>query len=551
MAVVTLNKSEVKKILGKSKDEDLNNELSLFGLGVEKITENEIDVEVTPNRPDMLSQHGIFRALNSYFKNKNKIYKISKPQKDYSVKIDSSVKEVRPFTACAIIMGLNFDDEKIKEIIDIQEKLHTTVGRNRKKLAIGIYPLEKIKLPISYKAELPEDIKFIPLEMDRELNAKQILSKHPTGREYGHLLQDFDKYPVFRDADNQILSMPPIINSHKTGKITQDTKDVFIECSGFDLEVLSKTLNILVTTLADMGGEICSMNLNYGKKKIITPNLEPEKIKIEIKDAGKLLGIELSEGLVKKLLEKMGYSYNLKNREVEIPSYRVDILHPVDIYEDIAIAYGYDNFSPEIPEISTIGQSDEKEIKKRKIAEILTGLGFLETSNYHLTTKQDLRNCGFRIPVLEVKDSKTEYNVLRPNLLTQQLKILGENIDASYPQKIFEIGRVFEKTQEIEKNKNSETQETNILEKENLCIAIAGETNFTEIKQVLEYLGKMLDIKFEIKEAKHPLLIEGRTASIILNDKEIGIFGEVSPYVLKNWHIKMPLVALEMDVEEL
>lgn len=550
MAVVTLNKSEVKKIIGKTKDEDLNNELSLFGLGVEKVDDNEIDVEVTPNRPDLLSQHGIFRALNSYFKNKNKTYQVSKPQKDYSVKIDSAVKSVRPFTACAIVKGLKFDDEKIKEIIDIQEKLHTTVGRNRKKLAIGIYPLEKIKLPIIYKAELPENIKFIPLEMNRELNARQILSKHPTGREYRHLLQEAKLYPVFRDAENQVLSMPPIINSDKTGKITEDTKDVFIECSGFDFEVLKKTLNIIVTTLADMGGEIFSMNLDYGKKKITSPNLEPEKIKIEIKDAEKLLGIELNEAKVKKLLEKMNYNYNSKNKEVEIPAYRVDILHPADIYEDIAIAYGYENFLPEIPEISTIGQSDKKEIKKVKIAEVLTGLGFLETSSYHLTTKQDLRNCGFRIPVLEVKDSKTEYNVLRSSLLTQQLKLLGENIDAQYPQKIFEIGTVFEKIEKTEEIKNKE-KEGIINEKEHLCIAIAGETNFTEIKQVLEYLMKMLNLNCKIKEAEHPSFIDGRTAEIIIDGKSIGFMGEIAPFVLKNQSLKMPAVALEIETEKL
>ena len=543
MAIVSLDKQEIKKIIGKLKDEEIDEFLSLFGTAVEKITNKEIEVEIAPNRPDMLSAQGIYRALRNYLGKSTLKYKVNKPQKDYKVKIESSVKQVRPFTACAIIKNLKFNDEKIKEIIDIQEKLHTTIGRNRKKVAVGIYPLEKIKLPIVYQAESPDKIKFIPLETKEEMTGRQILQKHSAGREYAHLLEDKKKFPVFRDSSGQVLSMPPIINSQLTGKIDEKTKEVFIECSGFDIEILKKVLNILVTTFADMGGEIFSMNLEYETKKITTPDLTSEKMKINIEECEKLLGINLKEQEVKKLLEKMGYLYDSKRKEVEIPAYRTDILHPVDIYEDIAIAYGYQNFEPEIPEISTIGQESEEEIKKRKIAEILVGLGFLEISTYHLTTKQDMKKFMLRKKTAEVEDSKTDFSVLRPSLLAQALKVLSENVDSKYPQKIFELGRIFEK------------QDKKIQEKEKLLIAISGETDFTEIKQVFEYLMKMLNLDYEIKEAEHPCFIDGRTASIILKkdnqDVEIGFFGEISPSLLKNFHLKMPVVALEIEIEKI
>src|SRR3989338_151869 len=186
MAIVTLNKKQVKNIIGSLSDEKLEQEISMFGVPVENIKEEEIEVEIAPNRPDMLSCQGVYRALKSYFKNKISKYKVNKPEKNYVVKIDKSVKDVRPFTACAIVKNLKFNDEKIKEIIDIQEKLHATVGRKRKKLAIGIYPLEKISLPIYYKALEPDKIKFIPLEADKEMSGLQILQKHPTGKEYSH-----------------------------------------------------------------------------------------------------------------------------------------------------------------------------------------------------------------------------------------------------------------------------------------------------------------------------------------------------------------------------
>jgi len=542
MAIVNLNKSEIKKLI-KGNDEKIDEILSLFGVGVENITEKEIMVEVTPNRPDMLSQQGLIRALYSFLgKSKKEKYKLKKPKKDYEIKIDNSVSKVRPYTACAIVKNLNFNNEKIKEIIDIQEKLHSTIGRNRKKLAIGIYPLEKIKLPIKFEARKPNQIKFIPLEDTRELTGLQILSKHPTGKEYAHLLKNQEKFPIFIDSDNQILSMPPIINSEKTGKISEKTKSVFIECSGFDLTLLSKVLNIIVTILADMGGTIYQMKLNYKGKTIITPDLTPEKIKINIKEAEKLLGLNLTEKQVKVLLTKMGYEY--KARKVSIPSYRIDILHPVDIYEDLAIAYGYQNFIPSIPEIATIGEESTNADFTRKLRNLLTGLGLLETSSYHLTTKQyQFKNMNLKpqnsSTIIEVQDSKTEYNILRENLLSNQLKILSENLDSEYPQNIFELGKVFEKT-----------NENNISEKTNLCI-LKTPGNFTEIKQILQYIEDMLNIKFSIEETSHPSFIEGRAGKILFKGKSVGIIGEIHPQILKNWHLKIPIASLEICVDNL
>lgn len=536
MAIVTLNKKEVKRIIGNLNDDKMNDELSMFGVGVEKMDSETVDVEVTPNRPDMLSPSGIFRALECYYGKKPRLYIVHKPEKDFEVKIEDSVKDVRPFTSCAIVKNLNFNDEKIKEVIDIQEKLHSTLGRNRKKVAIGIYPLEKIKLPIRFEAREPKDIRFIPLESEREMNGMQILQQHPAGREYAHLLEGKSKFPIFIDSANEILSMPPVINSNKTGKITEKTKNVFIECSGFDFEILNKTLNILVTMLADMNGEIYQMRLDYGKK-VLTPDLEPEKMKIDINHVNKLLGLNLDEKEISKLLEKMGYSYK---KEVMIPAWRTDIMHEVDIIEDIAIAYGYDKFKPEIPPISTIGEEDKKEIFKKKIANVLSGLEMLEISTLHLITKDDAKRFNLK-NLIEVEDSKSDYKILRPSLFLSALKVLSENTDKEYPQKIFEIGKIFEADGK---------EETGINERDKL-IALIAPGNFTEIKQVLEYLAKMLNIEIKIEEQNSENLIEGRAGKIMMKGKEIGTVGEIHPRVLSEWGIDMPSAALEIDLDSL
>lgn len=539
MASVKFNRNLFEKEIGKLTNE-MQEKIALFGTTVESLTDTELELDVTPDRPDVLSYQGFKRSFLAFLGKKTglKEYVLEKPLEDYEVKIDSSVKDVRPFTACAIVKGLKFDDDKIKEIIDLQEKLHSTIGRRRKKLAIGIYPLEKITLPIEFKALEPDKIKFQPLESPREMSGLEILQKHPTGKEYAHLLSGKIKFPIFVDAKGNILSMPPIINSEMTGRITENTKDVFVECSGFDFEILGKCLNIVVTTLSEMGGKIYQMKI----KDKISPDFTTQKMKLSTENVNKLLGLDLKDKDVKVFIEKMGHNYN--NGIVESPSFRTDLLHEVDLIEEVAIAYGYNNFEPIIPEIATIGHEDKNAIVKRKISEILVGLGLLETSNYHLSKKED-QFTKMGIPEKNEKghvvidESKTDYNILRKDLTHYALKILSENVDTEYPQKIFETGRVF----------NLIGKE--IFESERLSCAVTP-GNFTDIKQILDYLFRNLGLEIEIKEQEkvEGHFIDGRVGDIYLHKKKIGSIGEIHPKILKSWKIKMPVGLFEIDLEE-
>src|SRR6056297_299288 len=207
MANIKFSRKLFEKEIGKL-DEKMQNKIALFGTTLESFNDEEIELEIFPNRPDLLSYSGFKRSFLCFLEKQKGIkkYKINSPKENYKVKVDSSVKEVRPYTACAIVKGLKLNEERIKEIIDLQEKLHNTVGRKRKKLAIGIYPLEKIKLPIIYKALEPDKIKFQPLESSREMTGLEILQKHPTGKDYASLLAGKSKFPVFMDSNKKILS---------------------------------------------------------------------------------------------------------------------------------------------------------------------------------------------------------------------------------------------------------------------------------------------------------------------------------------------------------
>ncbi len=540
MANVKLPRKEIEKHI--KLNSNTIEKISLFGTPLEFINKDEIEIEVFPNRPDLLSFQGFIRSFKAFIGKETglKKYKINKPEKNYSVEIKPSVKDVRPYTACAIVKNLSLDNEKIIELINLQEKLHSTIGRNRKKVAIGIYPLDKITLPIIYEARNPSEIKFTPLDSDKEMSANQILQKHPAGKEYAHLLSSYSKYPIFVDSSGKILSMPPIINSNETGKITESTKDVFVECSGWHLETLSKTLNIIITTLSEMSGKVYQISLNYGKEKILTPDMSPEKMKISLEKANSLLGLNIKESDLSKLLQKMGYDY--KKKYVHIPAWRTDILHEVDIIEDIAIAYGYDKLEPQIPNISTSGEESQKSKLKSKISEILIGLGLLEASSFHLITPKEAEIMKIA-NYIEVANSKVDYKILRQDLLTPSLRMLSENKDNEYPQKFFEIGTVFLKD-------NEKKTETSIKEEEHLAVVVSP-SNFTQLKQILDYLTSALSLNYELKESSNSYFIEGRTGLIIINKNPIGYIGEIHPEKLKDWNIKIPASAIEISLENI
>jgi len=536
MAKVIFSKREIEEHF--KLDEKTLEAINLFGTPAQ-LSQDSLEVEIFPNRPDLLSLQGFVRAIKAFLGKEPglKAYRIN--GSDYKLHVDKSIPDEWPYAVACIIKGLSLDDSKIKEIIQLQEKLGSTLLRNRKKGGLGLYPLEKITFPVEFLGLPGEKIKFRPLEFPDEINGREILAKHPTGREYAHIIQDWGKFPVFMDKKGKILSMPPIINSHDLGKIGHNTKDVFIEATGTDYRTIKAALNILATALSDMGGKIYSIEcIQKSGHKEILPNLSPEVMRLNLENANSLLGLEIKEKDVPRLLSKMGYDSS--SGKAKIPAWRTDILHEVDIIEDLAIAYGYNNLTPEIPSISTIAEQDFKNKLNNKIAEILIGLGLQEISSFHLIKNEEADK--IKQDKIEVLDSKTDYKILRQGLLIPAFRFFSENKDAEYPQRIFELGKVFIKSQS--------RKIPGIYETFHLLIALSP-GNFTEIKQALDYLAKNLSLGFQVKESSKPGLIEGRTGSIFFNEKEIGFIGEAHPGTLRDFNVKLPLAVLEISLEEI
>jgi phenylalanyl-tRNA synthetase beta chain len=535
MANITLSRKALEKHF--KLDEKTLQAINMFGTPA-TLTEDTLEIEVFPNRPDLISLQGFVRAMKAYLGKESGLTKYTAKSPTHQVIVEKSIPQEWPYAVACIVRGLIITDERIKEIIDIQEKLGTTVLRKRKKGGLGIYPLEKIQFPIRFTGMDPDKIKFRPLEYPHEITGRQILSSHPTGREYASICAHWKAFPIFIDAKKEILSMPPIINSHELGKVNESTQDVFLEATGTDLATIQQCLTIFATALAEMGGKIEALTcVQANGEKIVAPSLTSQSIKINLENINTLLGLTLKEKDLEKLLGKMGYEY--KKGAAITGAWRTDIFHEVDIAEDIAIAYGYDKLIPEMPDISTIAQEAETDKTKAKIAHLLAGLKLFEISSYHLVKEEEIKRAGSE--KIAVEDSKTEYKFLRPSLLIPALRILAENKDQEYPQNLFEIGTVFS-------TRAPKDSETGIAEHEHLLVATSP-GNFTECKQILDYLFRMSGKKYTLKEGIKEGLIEGRTGQVIVDGKNVGIIGEMHPESLREQGIKMPVTLFEIDFD--
>jgi phenylalanyl-tRNA synthetase beta chain len=259
MVSIEIDKNDLLNLVGKKlPDEEI--EETLFLIKCEsKIDGNKIEIELTPDRTDMLSVEGIAREIKGFLALETGLKKYDITDSNYVLKKEKT--EVRPSIACAIILDVKLTDELVKSLMQMQEKLHATIGRDRKKVAIGVHDFDKIKPPLRYTDVLDE--KFIPLNENKEMNIKEILEYNPKGKDYAHLLKD--KYPIIYDKEG-VISFPPIINSERT-KVTSETKNLFIDVTGEDEKAVLQVLNILVCNIAERGGKILAVKVSNKKTK--------------------------------------------------------------------------------------------------------------------------------------------------------------------------------------------------------------------------------------------------------------------------------------------
>ncbi len=584
MPVVTIHYDKLVKMLGRevSFEELAHNLIPMLGSDVERIDEREmvIETEFFPNRPDLYSVEGVARALKGFLGIETGIPEYHVRRSDVEARVEKSVLDARPCLAVAVVRGVEFEDERdLEHLMEFQEHLHWVIGRDRKKAAIGIHDFEAVEPPLRYFLTDPNDRSwaFEPLDHPgEEMTPAEVLRRHEKGRQYAHLVSD--GAPILADEEG-VISFPPVINSERT-RVTQDTTDLLIDVTGTDWRSVLDALHVIVCNLAERGAEVLTVEI-LGAYERTTPTMELDVWDVPVREAQKLLGIDLSGEQLEELLERARHEavfvpegerelreyplpdvYHIEADWREIPPilyeedvvrvfvgpWRTNILHEWDLIEDAGIMYNYDRFEPTVPDFYTPSRADREREFINVVRDTLARMKFVEVNSLTLISpEENYRKMRLEPDGRAVKLAnpiQKEYTIVRTWILPSLMRFLADNKHRPYPQRVFELGEVIER---------DEDAETGAKDRWKLALAIAGPgVGFSEIKSVAEALLRELDVtEWEVTERKHRSFINGRCAAVLADGQELGFFGEIHPEVLTEFDLEVPVVGGEFDVAAL
>ncbi|MDX2200852.1 MAG: phenylalanine--tRNA ligase subunit beta [Phycisphaerae bacterium] len=519
-------------------------------------------------RPDIFDPGGMARCLRGYFDIEPGFRKYAIRPATTHVVVDPRMEKpesYRPYIACAVLRGLKLDDERVKTIMNLQENLHWALGRDRKLASIGAYDLAALRGPaFSYAPVGPDEIRFVPLGFNPKnaadnVTPREMLERHGTGKKYARLLAGLTAYPALRDSAGTVLSLPPIING-ESSRVTQSTTDMFIDVTGLSQRVVDRALNVMVTGLVELMPEIVveQVELRFeGRPARLTPALQPGRMSLSAREAAETVGVTLSREEIVKLLARMGHDVEPGGGDtltVLSPAYRNDLMHPIDLIEDVAVAYGFDRLPAELVPTFTVGVPREIEERCALARRVLAGLGFHQVMTLGLTNESaafdklnlaerpEFRDALLRECVRIENPISVDQTICRVSLIPGLLETFAINKQHDLPQQLFEVGDVCLRDPKAE---------TGAREHRRVAAAMVGtHVGFADIRAVLDAFLHEFGRNIGYEACQHPSFIPGRAAVLRgAGNEPLGYLGELHPQVLENYGLRHPVALFELAFE--
>ncbi len=548
MPVVKINKNYFNSLLKlKMSDEQLKDQISKLGLEIESMTKDEIEIELSASRPDLLDPVGIARALRYFMHKSNKFhYELDGKKPEMAINVSNSVKNVRPFIAGMVVKGVKLDDTSLQQLMSFTDKFCDTFGRKRKKIAVGMHNLSSIEsMDLSYT--LAKDERFVALDSKEQEGFSSILKTNKKGIDYGSTIDNGRAgYPVLKDSKG-VLALIPIINSERT-KVTESTKNLFVDVTGNSEYAIGKSIDMLAAMFIDMGAAVYPVVTVYGSSKKIYPMMDSGYISIALEDIWKSLGVKFDYRAAISLANKMGYEAASVGKRIRfsLPEYRIDIINEQDIIEDIAIAYGYDYIQPIGLPSYNAGSLESTTLKNRNLEGIMAGMGFTQVMNSYLTNPaanyEKMETDRVKDEAVTIANSvNSSISMLRTWLLPSLMGNLSKSQHEKMPHRLFELDMAFS----VNAGKRA-SEEYRIA-----AVVSDPKANLNDMKAVLEELMYLNRVKYTVAKSSHSSFIEGRCGEIKVDGRSVGFFGEIHPKVLNNFSIDEPVSAFEINLQEL
>ncbi|WP_284010772.1 phenylalanine--tRNA ligase subunit beta [Haloarcula pelagica] len=594
MPVVDVDPDELRHLTGHEEkdDDELRSDLFDLGLEFEGLTEDEeFQLEFAPDRLDRLSVEGVARSLRYHYGDDRGVYVPSTNSAEWTIEVEDQPAG-RPYVTGAVVRGLDMGEDALESLIQVQEKLHATMGRKRAKGAIGVHDLTMLKgaaategtgKSITYTSVDPDEATFVPLDADQEMTPNEVIADHETGQTYGDLVADFDRVPAIYDSIG-LFSFPPVINGRRT-EVSENSRDLFIEMTGTDQWTIDHMLNIVCYALEARGGTVERVAVEYGADApgeyaghtLERPDFDTRTKTVTHARIESILGVSLEEREVIDYAERAGLDAQETRDdgelayEVEIPPYRVDVLHPLDLIDDIGRALGFNSLEPTYPDVSTVGGRHDRSRLEDAARDALVGLGFEDLLNFHMTNEEenfermglapegaaenasgDNReqhvapddDClGAADPVTIQEPYSEDYTILRTWALPSLMMVLENNTHRRYPQDLAEIGLAAHVDDDVN---------TGAAERHTVAGVLARtDASYEDAKARLQALADSFDAELSTPPTSHPSFIAGRAAEVVLDGEAAGVIGELHPKVLVEHDLELPVAAFEFRLDAL
>jgi phenylalanyl-tRNA synthetase beta chain len=568
MPVVDVDPDELRRLTGHEGKTDEEFREDLFALGLEyegETDEGLMQLEFGPDRLDRLSVEGVARSLRYQYGDDRGVYVPATNDADWTIEVEASVPDERPYVTGAVIRGVDLDEAALESLIQLQEKLHATMGRKRAKGAIGIHDLTMLKgemlaeeggNSITYRGVAPDGDRFVPLDADAELTPGEVLTEHATGRQYADLVADYERYPAIYD-ELGLFSFPPVINGRRT-EVSTDSRELFVELTGTDQWTIDRMCNIVCYALDARGATVEEVEVAYPDGPLVRPDFEVREKTVAHDRVESMLGVGFDPDEVVDLFERSGLdaTYSLGDEvayEVSVPPYRVDVLHPLDLIDDVGRAYGFNDLDPRYPSVGTVGGRHERSRLEDAVRRSLVGLGFEDLLNFHMISgaanydrmRIDAGDdvVGGGDPAVITEPYSEDYTQLRTWALPSLVQVLENNTHRSYPQDLAEVGLVAERDDDVN---------TRVAEHRSVAAVLARhDATYEDAKARLDAVCRDFGADLETPPTDHPSFIPGRAADVVVDGEAAGVVGELHPAVLVEHDLELPVAAFEFRLDAL
>jgi len=566
MPTVSVVRDKLFNALNQEYTDEAFDELCFeFGIELDDVVEEDDEVvykiDIPANRYDLLCVQGISQALNA-FRGICEPPNFQKLPGSEKIIVKKSAEAIRPYVVGAVLRDMEFNENTFNDFIDLQDKLHMNICRRRKWASIGTHDLDSIKGPFTYEALPPEDIEFRALKQSKSMDAKTLLQSYESDtfmKQFIGLIQSSPVYPIIKDSNNVVCSLPPIINGEHS-KVTLSTKNVFIEITALDLT----KARIVLDTMVTMFSMYCSkkftcetVSVEYEvsptTRNATFPDLDYRSTTISSDYINKKIGVSQEPSMIASSLQKMGLAAILDpdndTIHAKIPPTRHDILHACDVMEDAAIAYGFNNIKKQMPRTLTIGKAFQLNKLTDLLRNSMAQMGYTEGMTFSLCSRDDVSK-KVRKPlgkdVVHIGNPKTlEFQICRTSLLPGLLKTVAANRSLPLPLKLFEVSDCVVKSDNDVGAKNT---------RKLAAVWYNTTSGFENIMGLADMLMELLEMKnYRFQPTDDPMYFPGRCCDLVVKygggDHSVGRMGVAHPEVLGNFELTCPCSCLEIDVE--